>query len=191
MRWSVETYVDAIERGGFPPDLRVELIAGQIVEKMPIGNPHDYTTRRLLRTLLKLVGNEVVVGCRGPVRIDVSSRPEPDGWLAKGPDEAYLAGAPTSDDLYLVREVADSSLNYDRETKLEIYARGGVVEYWILNVRDGEIEVHTQPRADGTYASKRVLAKAETLRHERLGEIAVATLFAPETGPGAATPVRD
>ena len=144
---------------------------------MPIGNPHDYTTHRLLRTLLKLVGNEVVVGCRGPVRIDVSSRPEPDGWLAKGPDEAYLAGAPTSDDLYLVCEVADSSLDYDRETKLEIYARGGVVEYWILNVRDGEIEVHTQPRADGTYASKRVLATAETLRHERLGEIAVGTLF--------------
>lgn len=180
MRWTVDTYVAAIEAGAFPPTLRAELIRGQIIERMPIGDPHAYTVRQLNKLFLRAVGDDWVVGIQDPVQLSDESRPEPDAWIASGPDSKYASRAPAAAELLLLCEVADSSLRFDRTEKLSLYAEADVSEYWILDVRARELERHTDPRPDGTYATKRVFAKAETLQHERLGDVALEGLFSPE-----------
>lgn len=186
LHWTVATYVHAIEAGAFPPTLRAELLRGQIIERMSIGIRHAYTLDLLIDLAYQCAHDTYIVRSQGPAVLGEDSRVEPDLMLLEPPRTRYATVDPVASDILLLCEVADSSLHFDRTDKLSLYAEAGVREYWILNVRTAELERYTDPRPDGSYAAKAVFAKAQTLQHERLGDVELEGLFSMEPTSGEA-----
>jgi Uma2 family endonuclease len=140
---------------------RVELIRGQLVAKMSIGDEHAARVKRLNRQITISAGARAIVGVQDPVRL-ADSVPEPDISLLRPRADFYASGSPTPADVFLIVEVADSSLDYDRDVKGPLYAENGIAEYWIANLVDRCLEVHRQPRPDGTYAAVQTLRPGDT-----------------------------
>jgi Uma2 family endonuclease len=122
------------------------LVRGVILEKPVPGPSHSKSTQRLLRRLTPLFPEpDWVVGIQDAITLP-DSEPEPDFFAATGPESKYDARHPGPKDLVLVIEVADSSLSFDRGTKLAVYAGAKIVQYWIVNVSDRRVEVYMQPK---------------------------------------------
>jgi Uma2 family endonuclease len=160
-----------IDVGILKEDDRVELIRGEIVAKMPIGDPHVACVNRLNRILNRAAGDDVIVSVQNPVRL-ADSEPEPDVALAKAIGGS--SGKPSSAEVLLLIEVADDSLEYDREVKGPLYAENGIGEYWIVNLIDRCVEVHRQPPPDGTYADVRTLRAGDSTDVVALPGLAIA-----------------
>ncbi len=159
-RFSVEDYFRMADTGILPRDARVELIEGEIIDMLPIGPFHSGSVYRLNRKFVQLSMGRWLVASQGPVQLSASDMPEPDVMLLRPAPDDYTASHPTAADVYLVIEVSDSSLVFDRETKLPLYARAGIEEAWILNVPQKQLEIYRQPHALG-YESKSVLTTGE------------------------------
>lgn len=140
-RFSVEEYHRLGEAGIFHEDDRVELLNGNIVIMAPIGVRHMKAVRRLINLLAKRYGNHCLIDAQNPVRIDGYSEPQPDILLLRFEADDRNE-APHPEDVLLLIEVADSSLQYDRSDKRRAYARNGVAEYWLLNLTSDELEVY-------------------------------------------------
>lgn len=164
VRFSVEEYDRLLAEGLFDGEnqRRVELIRGEILEMAPPGPLHedvidllsewsyDVTDRRLVR-----VRTQNTVGIP-----EIDSVPLPDiAWARR---QSYRTGRPQPRDIFLIIEVSDSTLKYDRDVKGEIYAEAGIEDYWIANVRDFCIEVYRRP-AGGAYGEKRTYQMDETV----------------------------
>ncbi|MFM9963043.1 MAG: Uma2 family endonuclease [Planctomycetaceae bacterium] len=172
-RFSLADYMQMIEFGILDENDNLELIRGELVQKMTIGDPHAACVDRLTRLFSRLFEEDVaIVRIQNPV-IVLDSRPEPDVVLAVSRDDDYATSTPLAADVLLLIEVADSSLEYDRTEKLSLYAEAGVCEYWIANLIDECVEVHRDPKPNGTYADERVLKFGETLNIVRLPGISV------------------
>lgn len=144
-RFTVDEYHRMIDAGAFDGGPKCELIHGIILEKPVPNPPHSKSTARLLRRLVPLFPEpDWFVAIQDSITLS-DSEPEPDFLAATGPEEKYDARHPGPKDLVLVVEVADSSLGFDRNTKLALYARSKVVQYWIIDVNARHIEVYTRP----------------------------------------------
>jgi Uma2 family endonuclease len=159
-RFSVDEYEQMIEHGILTENNRVELIRGEIIEKMSIGDPHAACVKRLNRLSATTVGSRALISVQDPIRL-IDSEPEPDLALLIPRDDFYLAGKPRTADILLVIEVSDSSLEYDREVKLPMYAESGIVEFWIVNLEDACLVVYRQPVSDGVYTDLNILRRGE------------------------------
>jgi Uma2 family endonuclease len=136
------------EVGILTEDDRVELIEGELVAMAPIGTARAGTTNRLNRTLVQIVGDRGVVAVGNPVQLDDLSEPQPDFAVLKPRDDDYGTATARPDDVLLIIEVADSSLAYDRNVKRSLYARHGIPEFWIVNLKSGEVEVCRAPEGE-------------------------------------------
>jgi len=150
-RFSLEEYEHMVEVGAFagPFRKRVELIRGEIVEMTPIGTEHAYCVALLDEWSHKVVpSDKAMIRCQNPIRLPlVDSEPEPDiVWVTR---KDYSKKHPGPKDTLLVIEVAESSLEDDRTTKLVDYANSGIPEYWIVNLLDLQIEVYRHPHEFG------------------------------------------
>jgi Uma2 family endonuclease len=172
-RLTVPRYERMIEVGILDENDRVELIRGQLVAKMSIGDEHAACVKRLNRQLTISAGVRAIVGVQDPVRL-ADSVPEPDVSLLQPRADFYASGSPTPADVFLIVEVADSSLDYDRNGKGPLYAENGIAEFWIANLIDRCLEVHRQPRPDGTYADVRTLRPGDTADIAALPGVSVA-----------------
>jgi Uma2 family endonuclease len=143
--FSVEDYYRMAEAGILPPDARVELIEGAIHDMSPIGPLHSGVTGRLNRLFILRARGRWLVSTQSPVGLDQHSEPEPDIVLVKPAPDEYVSHHPVPDDVLLLIEVADSSLDFDRNKKIPIYARAGIPEVWIVNLQESVIEVHRDP----------------------------------------------
>jgi len=170
-RFTVAEYDRMIDQGILKEDACVELIRGEIVAKMSIGDAHIACVDRLTQLMLGLVGSEAVVSIQNPIRL-ADSEPEPDLVLKRRRQEFY--GKPAPADILLVIEVADASLEDDREVKRPLYAENGIAEFWIVNLIDRCLEVHRQPRTDGTYVEVRILRAGETVAIGAIPDVVVA-----------------
>ena len=159
-RFSVEDYYRMAETGILKPDARVELIEGEIVDMMPIGPFHSGSVYELTRLFNHLSQNRWIVGSQGPLQLDPHNMPEPDVMLLRPPGSRYKSAHPTPEDVFLLIEIADSSLAHDQATKLPLYARSGIDEVWILNVPQKQLEIYRQPHFLG-YASKTLLQQGD------------------------------
>src|SRR5688572_29248487 len=159
---TVDDYHRLGELGVFHEDDRVELLDGQIIPMSPIGRDHAGCVNYLLNTLVRLLGNAAIVRCQNPVRLDRRSEPQPDLALLKRRDDFYRSRHPGPADTYLVIEVADSSLEYDRDIKLQFYARAAVPEVWIVDLNHAVVEIHRDPAGDD-YAFHHVARRGETV----------------------------
>jgi Uma2 family endonuclease len=166
-RIAVEKYDQMIAAGIFTENDAIELIRGEIVPKMPIGSLHAACVKRLNEFLIRNFGDRATIGVQDPIVLS-DSEPEPDISVLKRRSDYYSTGKPTADDVLLVIEVADSSLEFDRENKLSIYAEAGIGEYWIVNLLENIVEVYREP-AGSTYASRQDLSRGQTLAIGVLG----------------------
>jgi Uma2 family endonuclease len=113
------------------------------------------------------VAKSAILSIQDPIVL-ADSEPEPDFALLVSRADFYASGKPRPADAYLVIEVADTSLDYDREVKSPLYAENGIAEYWIVNLVDRCLEVHREPQVDGAYADVRVLRPGESISLARL-----------------------
>lgn len=166
-RFSVGEYHRMGQAGILRPDARVELVAGEVVEMAPIGPRHAEVVDRLTRACVLGAGARVRV--QGPVRLDDHTAVQPDLVLLRPAD--YTAAPPGPADVPLLVEVADTTLSYDRDVKLPLYAAAGIAEVWLVDLTAGRVVVHREPTGSG-YAQ--VLEATDTLAASRVPGLAVA-----------------
>ena len=148
---------------------RVELIRGQVVEMSPIGPPHNGAILRATQALVRIVGERALVGIQGSVRLDLYDEPQPDIYLLRPKDDYYASRHAGPADIFLIIEVADSSLKYDRTVKLELYAETGVPEYWISDISNDRVIAYSDLQ-DKAYRNMREMKRGETIAPSLLPE---------------------
>ncbi len=147
-RWSVEEFQCAIRLGLFHADERLELLDGEIFEKMPPDPPHSTTTGFTYDALqAAFVGIDCHLRSENPIVLTgTRSQPEPDVVVVRGPRRLYTSRHPAPTEILLVVEVSASTLTDDRNAKSALYATSGITEYWIVNLQDRQLEVHRLPQ---------------------------------------------
>lgn len=144
--FSLEEYHWLIEHGFFRADERVELIQGALHLMSPKSPRHAACQSMLLRQLFPIARDRARVRAHGPITLpEHDSEPEPDLALVASREGEYLDRHPYPPDVFLVVEIADSSLEYDRQVKVPLYAAAGITEYWLANLREYRIEVYREP----------------------------------------------
>jgi Uma2 family endonuclease len=156
----------------FPPDSRIELIEGEILEMAPIGFNHSGHLNRINKLFSKLIPDDVVISVQNPLQLGDLSEPEPDFMLLKPHNDSYSSRHPTADDVLLLIEVADSSLSFDQNQKLRLYARFNIPEYWLMNLNDACVEVYRQPHGD-CYGEKTTLRVGDTVTLSQLNQVII------------------
>ena len=154
-RFTVAQYQRMVEAGILTANDKVELLEGYVVFKMPRNPAHDGTVQLIDEGLRAAIPAGWRLRCQLTVALS-DSQPEPDFAVARGDARTYLTRHPTAADVGLVIEVAHSSLSRDQHEKTRVYARAGVVVYWIINLVDRRVEVYTQPSgatANPSYAN--------------------------------------
>ncbi|MBX0326132.1 Uma2 family endonuclease [Oscillochloris sp. ZM17-4] len=143
-RLSIAQYHQMVQSGILTDDDPVELLEGWLVTKMPKNPPHRLATQLLREALAQLVPAGWYVDAQEPITT-ADSEPEPDVVIVRGDRRQYRDRHPGPDDVALVVEVSDSTLQRDRTTKQRLYATAGIVAYWIVNLVDGLVEVYQEP----------------------------------------------
>jgi Uma2 family endonuclease len=143
LQWTVDEFQRAYDLGAFGVGVRVELLEGIIVEKQGQSVPHAWAICAMYETLRGVFTEGSDVRNQLPLILGPRSKPEPDLAVVVGSFNDYKRDHPTT--AALVVEVSDTTLAMDRTTKASLYARGGIEDYWIVNLPDGVLEVHRQP----------------------------------------------
>ncbi len=145
---SVEQFQRMKEAGVLSPDVRLELIEGQVVELAPRGSRQHSAVNRLTRLLIEAVGDRAIVSPQLAIRLDRMTELKPDLAVCSPRDDLYASAWPTGADALLVIEVADTTLDYDVRVKGPLYARYGVLEYWIFDLPARALRRFRKPRSD-------------------------------------------
>jgi len=142
---TVDEYHEMGKAGILTRDDRVELIEGELVTMAPIGSEHNGAVSWLAHALIRAIGDRGIVLVQGSIRLDDQTEPQPDFSILRPRADFYRkAHASPADVLFLV-EIADSSLRFDRSIKRPLYARAGIVEYWLVDLAGGAVEICRQP----------------------------------------------
>lgn len=148
-KFTVEEYYKMAEMGILKAGDRVELIRGEIVEMSPIGTRHAACVSRLTRLLTIRLGNRATASPQNPVRLDNDSEPQPDVALLQPREDFYEEQHPQPADIFLLIEVADTTVESDRSIKIPLYAENNIAEVWLVNLPENCLEVYRQPTATG------------------------------------------
>lgn len=159
-RWTREEYERMAAKGLFPPDARVELIEGIVYDMTPQSSFHSTGLRALQESLRPVFSSGYDLRVQMPLVLGDDSEPGPDLAVVPGTFEDYAYSHPTT--AVLAVEVADSSLLRDRRLKIPLYARAGIPEAWLLNLKRTVLEVYRDP-VDGAYRSRTVLRPGESV----------------------------
>jgi Uma2 family endonuclease len=160
--FNVDEYYRMAEVGLLSEDDRVELIEGEIIEMSPIDSTHGGTVKRSSSFLNRKLGDICVISVQDPIRLNDFSEPQPDLALLKPRKDFYSKTHPKAEDVLVVIEMADTSLAYDRNVKLPLYARAGIAESWLIVLAKEVIEIHTQPK-NGKYQKTQRLKRGKAL----------------------------
>jgi len=156
-----DEYHRMLRAGILSEDDRVELIEGDIVKMSPIGSRHAACVKHLNSILSRRL-DQVIISIQDPIVLNDYSEPQPDVAILKPRDDYYAGSLPTADDVLLIIEVADTSLEYDRNVKLPLYAKSGIPEVWIAALPEDLVEAHSDP-VSGTYQKVRYLHRGESI----------------------------
>lgn len=154
--WTIERYHEAIASGFFTENDRIELLFGQVIPKMSIGVPHREFLKAV-RKFFRQFEDRYDSGVQDPVTLVNNSEPEPDFSLITQKRYTRETGHPGPKDVYLLVEVSDDTLRYDRGPKAKAYAQSKIKEYWIVNIKDRQIELHLLP--DGEKGEYTLISK--------------------------------
>ena len=142
------------EAGILPVEGRMELIQGEIIDMAPIGSRHAAIVNRANLLFVQAVAGRAIVSVQNPIILGEHSEPEPDLALIQPREDFYALALPRADEVLLIVEVADTTLRYDREIKIPLYARHGIPEVWLIDVEGRALTVFETP-ADGRYRDER------------------------------------
>jgi Uma2 family endonuclease len=142
------------EAGVLGEDDRVELVDGEIVDMAPIGSRHLSCVVALTHLLVERAQGGYFVSVQNPVRLSERDEPQPDLTLLRRKPDPAAPGPPDPEDVLAVVEVSDTTLSYDRNVKLPLYARAGISEAWVIDLETGNVEVHSGPAPDGYRESR-------------------------------------
>jgi len=143
--FTVDDYHRMVGAGILSESDRVELIHGEILTMSPIGTRHMAAVDRANRLFVTTLGDSAIVRVGGSVRLDRFNEPQPDIVLLRPRDDFYVSATAGASDIFLIIEVADSSLEYDQGIKASLYAERGVSEYWIVDLKSGVVMTHSGP----------------------------------------------
>jgi Uma2 family endonuclease len=138
------------------PDDRVELIAGEIIDMSPIGSLHAALVDRVAGVFHQSCGPQAIVRVQSPLALDDTSQPQPDVAVLRPRADFYAAAHPGPADVLLVIEVADTTLSFDRDVKVPLYAAAGVPEVWVIEAASRRTHVFRRPDG-GHYAERHVI----------------------------------
>jgi Uma2 family endonuclease len=170
--FTVSEYHKMIDAGLFVGNSDYELIEGEIVKKMTQGDYHISCVNRLNMIFAPILAGKAIVSIQNAVVIGDISEPEPDVTLLEYREDFYASGKATAADVLLLIEVSDTTLKYDRDVKLKIYAAEGVAEVWIVNLPKQILEVHTDPQK-GKYKLVKKYERNQTVSSKNLPEIKI------------------
>jgi Uma2 family endonuclease len=159
-RFTRAEYYRMAEVGILGEDDRVELIKGEIVEMSPIGRRHRAFVGNLNQLLVVRLAGRAVVWTQNPIVLSENTESQPDLAVLRRRRVPYKEREAWAEDAFLLIEVADSSLAYDRTTKLRLYAEAGIPEYWVVDCISEAVEVHRTPSAEGYRDVTRVTGTA-------------------------------
>lgn len=163
-RLTVKEYRQLAEDGFFNPRDRTELIDGEIIFMSPIGRRHAAAVTRLTNKLAQVAQGRFDVSPQNPVELSEHSEPQPDLSLIRPEAVRGIDTMPETADAFLVIEVSDSTLYFDRGRKLRVYAEAGTLEVWIVNLRRNVIEVFRDAdRAQGRFNQHQIFARGQTV----------------------------
>jgi len=161
VKWSLDDYHQMIKAGLFV-DRPVELLAGELVPMPPEGEPHAFFSRAAGAYLARILGDGYASADRAfirpakPITLPNDSEPEPDIAIVAPLGREYLRHHPYPENIFWVIEYANSSLEKDSTLKYHIYAEAGIPEYWLVNLKTGELIIHREPKGR-EYGSKMTL----------------------------------
>lgn len=168
--WTVSEFHQMTEAGLLDETDRVELIEGELVDRAPIGSRHAFWVDRIAEALGGGASAAYMVRVQNPVLLGERSEPRPDIALVKRNN--YADRHPGAEDILLLIEVSDTTLEYDRDVKLALYARHAITEVWLIDVNARELSVYCEP-AEGQFRLTRKPTAAETVSPTLLPGIAL------------------
>jgi Uma2 family endonuclease len=166
-------YHRMIEAGIFTPEQRIELLEGELFDMAPIGPAHSGTTNYLTRLFFQAVGDKAIVSVQNPIMLGDNSEPQPDLCLLCSREDFYEKSHPAATDVLLLIEIADTSASADRAYKIPLYARHGIPEVWLIDVKRQQLEIHRQPE-QGQYRQVYLAQPNERIALSQLAEIEIA-----------------
>ena len=170
--FTVAEYRRMVEVGILSEEDRVELIDGEVFEISPIREPHAASVDVLNEIVRDRLGRSVIVRVQGPIQLDDFSEPQPDISILKRRDDFYRGGHPRPEDILLIIEVSDSTVDFDRKVKVPLYARAGIPETWVVNLPEERIEVYSDP-VGGEYQTARSYTRGRKLQSHTLAALRV------------------
>ena len=168
--FTVEEYHKMVDSGILKESDRVELIRGEIVQMSPIGPVHADCVDRLTELFIFRLAGRVRVRVQNPVELDDMSEPQPDLALLRRRPNFYRTGHPQSADVFLLVEVADTTVQSDRDIKIPLYADDNISEVWLMNVNERCLEVYREPTAEG-YQNVQRLEEGQTVTTQAFPDI--------------------
>lgn len=171
LRFSVDEYYKMIEIGILKDYEKAEIIEGELIQKTPIGDKHAAVVNRLNRFFSRSVGEDILISVQNPVRLSDYDEPEPDIVLA---DLAKFDGSrhPRPAETLLIVEVSDTTLKYDRDVKVSLYAEAEIPEVWIVNLKNEIVEVHQKPSV-GIYQLAQIYKRGESVKSSVLPNLEI------------------
>ena len=171
--FSVNEYHALAKAGILAEDDRVELLCGEIIDMAPIGSRHAGVVTRLTRTMIQRLNSRAIVATQNPIQLNEGSEPQPDLAVLSLKEDDYTSGHPTPADVYLLIEVCDTTLAYDRDIKAPLYAQAGVPETWLVDLEARRIEAHRQPSPQG-YRQVTYAYPGDTLSPQAFADVTLA-----------------
>lgn len=169
-RFTAEEYRKMGEVGILHEDARVELIGGEIVEMNPIGTRHLACVVALNHLLMASVGSRYFVSVQNPISVGDGDEPQPDLSLLKERPRPDAEAPPGPEDVSLLVEVSDTTLAYDRNVKLPLYASVGIPEAWLVDLKGEAVEVYAAPQ-EGRYTRTRRHRRGDEIRSETVPDL--------------------
>ncbi len=163
------------ESGFLAPDERLELIEGELFTVTPASSDHAGTVKHLDREFQRLYAAQAIISVQDPLQLSEKTLVEPDVALLTYRDDLYRSSYPTGDDVLLIVEVSKTTLAYDQEIKLPLYARAKIAEVWIVDLVLERVEVYREPDED-FYRELTFVTKGEQLTPLAFPESSVVAL---------------
>lgn len=159
--FTVEEFDRMVETGILTDEERLELLEGMLVPMTPIGDQHAACVKRLNELLSTRLAGRALLSVQDPIGLP-TARPYPDLAVLRRRSDYYAAGKPQAADIFLVIEVADTSLARDRDLKLPAYGRAGIPQSWIVDLTGDVVIVGRDPSSTG-YARTSVHGRGDHL----------------------------
>ncbi len=167
LRFTVDEYYKMIELGMLKDYEKAEIIEGELISKMPVGEKHSAVVEKLSETLRDKLGKSVSLRNQQPIKFSDYNEPQPDLAILQRRDDFYFYEKPVPKDVLVLIEVSDATLKYDRDTKRALYAEAEIPEVWIVNLPNNIVEVHQKP-SNGIYQLAKIFKRGESVKSEIL-----------------------